>query len=255
MAAGSVDHLILCYHGIGSRWPSTLAMPEKILDEQLSLLRHRGYEGFTFAEWERRRARHELPSRSVVVTFDDGYASTLKAVPILRRIGFPGTVFPVVNFVESGELMSWPGVEQWSTGDYAEQMVSLTWSQLEDLVSAGWEVGSHTINHPHLPMLDDGDLQTELRESRAAIAKRLGRCETVAYPYGEANAQVAAAAARAGYSAACTLTRFHLSDESHLRPRVGLYPNDTGARFRFKISRAGLSIRRSRLLARLSGGG
>lgn len=240
---------------MSSTWRSPLVLPEEALRDQLALLRRRGHEGFTFAEWERCCAAGELPRRSAVITFDDGYASTLNAVPILKQAGYPGTVFPVVDFVESGEVMRWPGIEQWSTGEHSRELLPLSWAQLEGLAGSGWEVGSHTLSHPHLTAVGDEELETELAESRARIAERLGRCETICYPYGEADERVARAAARAGYPAGCTLSRFHLADEPQRRPRADLHAHDTGMRLRAKMSRAAFAARRSRVLARLIGGG
>jgi peptidoglycan/xylan/chitin deacetylase (PgdA/CDA1 family) len=209
----------------------------------------------TFRDWERGRARGSLPKRSVVVTFDDGYASTLNAKPILDGLDYPATVFPVLRSVEAGEPLCWPGIEQWRHSEHAEELQPLSWAQLEQLVTAGWEVGSHTVGHPRLPELRDEELEAELRRSRAAIADRLGDCDTIAYPYGEADERVARATASAGYIGGCTLSRFHLVDEPHLRPRVGLFSSDTGARLRAKLSPASLALRRSQVVARLLGEG
>ena len=77
------------------------------------------------------------------------------------------------------------------------------------------------------------------------IADRLGRCETLAYPYGVADARVADAARAAGYLAACVLTGAHFTDEPYRRPRVGLGAADTGGRLRVKVSGVGLGFRRS----------
>ncbi len=247
----SVDQIILSYHGISSNWASPLVVSERVLGEQLSMLRSRGYEGLTFSEWERRRVANELPQRSVVVTFDDGYASTLKAVPILEGLGLPGTVFPVVSFIESGEALCWPGISHWNGTEHEHELGPLDWDQLADLVSAGWEVGSHTLSHPDLIEVDDDVLRAELEDSREAIATRLGSCETIAYPYGHADERVAAAAARAGYLAGCTLSRFHLVDEPYRRPRMSLFLDDSGPRLRLKLSRLASAVRDSHLLARL----
>ncbi|MFN8161328.1 MAG: polysaccharide deacetylase family protein [Solirubrobacterales bacterium] len=224
-----------------------------MLAEQLALVRRRGHVGFTFSEWERRLEAGELPRRSAVITFDDGYASTLNAVPVLRDAGFPGTVFPVLAFVESGEALRWKGVEQWSDGPDSAHMKPLGWSDLEGLAGSGWEVGSHTVTHPHLPESDDRRLRSELEDSRQGFAKRLGSCETVCYTYGEADRRVAEAARSAGYLAGCTLTRFHLLDGPHLRPRADLHAHDTGLRLRAKMSRAAFRARRSPALARRMG--
>ena len=235
--------LLLAYHAVGS-WSPTLAIPEPVLRAQLSLLRRRGYVGLTAAEAERRRQGGTLPARTLVVTFDDGFRSVLRAKPIFEQLGVPATVFVVTSFVDSGEPLRWPGLEQ------SEE--SLGWSELELLREAGWEVGSHTATHPLLPDLGDAELERELVASRATIEKRLGACETLAYPYGRADERTATAAARAGYLAAFTLGRAHRPDEPLRRPRLGLRDVDRGARLRLRLSRAATLTRRSHAAAAAS---
>jgi peptidoglycan/xylan/chitin deacetylase (PgdA/CDA1 family) len=235
---------MLAYHAVSSTWSSPLAIPEAALDEQAAHMRRRGYEGLTFAEAERRRAQGTLPPRTVVFSFDDGYASTLRAAETLARHGYPGTVFVVARFAESGEPLSWEGIEHELAGGGSE-LSPLGWDALAGLAAQGWEIGSHTVNHRLLTGLDDAGLEHELWESRRLIGERVGSCETIAYPYGQADSRVAAAAARAGYTAACTLTGAHIADDTHLRPRVNMTGADTGARLRLKVSPAGVGLRRS----------
>ena len=236
--------LLLAYHAVGT-WSKALAIPERVLRAQLALLRRRGYVGLTAAEAERRRQDGTLPPRTVVITFDDGFRSVLRARPILDEVGFPATVFAVTSFVESGEPLRWPGLER------AEE--SLGWSELELLREAGWEVGSHTATHPLLLDLDDADLERELGDSRALLEKRLGSCVTLAYPYGRADERTAAAAGRAGYLAAFTLSRVHTLDEPLRRPRLGLRSADRGMRLRLRLSGSAALARRSRAAAAASG--
>jgi peptidoglycan/xylan/chitin deacetylase (PgdA/CDA1 family) len=151
----------------------------------------------------------------------------------------------VTSFVESGEPLRWPGLEQ------SEE--SLGWPELERLREAGWEVGSHTTTHALLPDLGDTELERELADSRAAIEKRLGSCETLAYPYGRADDRTAAAAARAGYRAAFTLGRAHRPDEPLRRPRLGLRGVDRGARLSLRLSAGATLARRSRAATAASG--
>jgi peptidoglycan/xylan/chitin deacetylase (PgdA/CDA1 family) len=185
------------------------------------------------------------------VTFDDGYASTLRAVPILAELGFPGTVFLVTAFVDSGERLSWQGIDGPAEAAAGDELRPLTWEDAERLVEAGWEVGSHTVRHPLLTRLDDERIDEELRASRAAIAARLGSCTSLSYPYGIADPRVAAAARRAGYDTGCTLTFVELADEPLRRPRTGLDDGDRGLRLRVKLSRPVAASRRT-ALARLA---
>ena len=242
--------LVLCYHAVSSAWPCSLAMPEEAFARQIGYLHRHGYAGLTVSEAERRRVAGTLPRKTVVVTFDDAFASTLRAKPILDGVGYPGTVFVVTSFAESNALLEWPGIEQWRSGPYADELASLDWAALGQLASDGWEIGSHTVTHPRLPALDDQELARELGDSRHEVLARVGHCDTIAYPYGAADRRVADAAAAAGYRNGLTLTSSHQRDEPLLRPRTGLYPSDRW-RERIKLSPWFGAVRRSRLGGRL----
>ena len=245
--------LTLGYHAVSSAWRSQLAVPEDRLRTQLAYLERRGYVGFTVSEAERRRQDGTLPRRSVAVTFDDGYASTLRAAPILEEVGFPGTVFVVTHFAETGRPLSWHGIEQWHRPETAGELRPLTWSDAEALAARGWEIGSHAVTHPLLTRVDDERLEAELVESRATIERRIGSCTALAYPYGQADSRVAACAERAGYEVAFLLTRAHFIDEPLRRPRIGMGRRATRIGLAVQFSRVGLAARRSRA-ARLARG-
>lgn len=237
--------MILGYHAVSPSWRTTLAVSEEQLHAQISYLAQRGYVGLTLSESERLRRKGTLPHRSLVLTFDDGYASTLRALPILDDFQFPGTVFVVTDFVDSGEPLSWYGITEWLQPETIEELRPLRWDDAAMLIERGWEVGSHTMSHPLLTRLDDQELSEELVQSRRTIEARLGSCTSLAYPYGVADERVASAAAEAGYEVACTLTFAHVADEPLRRARVGMNPRDRGLRLKIQVSRLGQSMRRS----------
>jgi len=241
VGVGARSPLVLAYHAVDSSWRSPLAVPEAALREQAALLRRRGYIGLTASQAERLAAEGSLPERAAVFTFDDGYASTERAADVLAGYGYPGTVFVVPPFVDSGSPLSWFGVEH----EEPERMRPLGWDQLSALSAAGWEVGSHTLTHALLTAADDAALSRELSHSRSLVADRLGDCRAVAYPYGQADMRVAEAARAAGYDVGYTLTGAHTADEPLLRPRIGLTGRDLGMRLRVKISRPSIAARRS----------
>jgi peptidoglycan/xylan/chitin deacetylase (PgdA/CDA1 family) len=242
--------LILCYHAVSSDWPSSLAMPIDSLRRQVRMLVRRGYVGLTASQAEERRLDGTLSNRTVVVTFDDAYASTLLAKPVLDEHGYPATVFVTTDFAAGDRPLAWPGIDEWLEGPHAHELEPLDWDGLAALADEGWEIGSHTVTHPSLPTLDDAALERELVGSREAIVARLGRCDSIAYPYGHADERVARAAAAAGYRTGVTLTSAHDRDEPLLRPRTGLYPSDRW-RERLKLSPTFGAIRRSALGGKL----
>jgi peptidoglycan/xylan/chitin deacetylase (PgdA/CDA1 family) len=240
------DVLVLCYHAVSATWPAALAISPAALRRQLELVLRAGYRGATFTE-----AVSSLPSRkTVVVTFDDAYSTVLSlARPVLDELGLPGTVFVVTDFADSGRPLEWPGIDQWRDGPHRHELLGLDWQQLRELTSAGWEVGSHTLTHPRLTTLGDDALERELRLSRIVCERELGvPCQAIAYPYGDWDDRVVAAAAAAGYSAAAIED---LGAERTLAwPRVGVYRNNSLGAFRLKISPTLGRVRRAFVGAR-----
>ena len=68
------------------------------------------------------------------------------------------------------------------------------------------EISSHTRSHPILPQLSDEALRDELVGSRAELCQLLGDCQGLAYPNGDSDERVAAAAQAAGYKYAVAVT-------------------------------------------------
>ena len=139
--------------------------------------------------------------------------------------------------------MSWPGIDDVARGPEAGELRCLSWEQLEDLAHRGWEIGSHTSTHPYLTRCDDAALARELEDSRTAIAQRLGACATLAYPYGDVDGRVMAAARGAGYALAAALPVRFTRPTPMGWPRLGIYPVDAPWRFRLKVSRAVRAVR------------
>src|SRR3954471_15518776 len=229
------DILVLCYHALSSAWPADLSVTPEAFERQLAFLARRGYVGATF---EQAVTAPPAP-RTVAITFDDAYRSVLElALPIMRRFGMPASVYVPTDWPRRGSPMTWPGIDQWIGGPHEDELRCLTWDELGELAQEGWEVGSHTCSHPHLTQLADEELAAELERSRAACEDGLGRpCDSIAYPYGDVDGRVVAAAGAAGYSYGATLpeTRFNRPEPLDW-PRLGIFHVDDLRRFRLKVS-------------------
>jgi len=242
--------LVLCYHAVSQAWPAALSVTPEALERQLGYLVRRGWRGATFREAVLRPSH----PRTIAVTFDDAYSSVKEyAVPILTSLGLPATVFAASTCVSSEQRLSFEGVEHWQETPYADELLPMSWEDLGSLAEGGWEIGSHSRTHPHLPRLDEQDLKIELEGSREEVSIRLGGvCDTIAYPYGDVDDRVAAAAERAGYLAGASLSS-QLTPRGALRwPRVGIYHVDKRAwRFRLKVARPVRQLRATPLWRRL----
>ena len=244
----------LCYHAVSRTWPAALSVTPEALEQQLGHLARRGYRGATFTEAVLRGDR-----KTLAVTFDDAYRSVIElALPILEAFGMPATVFVPTRFVGTEQPMSWPGIEGWIDGPHERELVPMSADELHTLQTAGWEIGSHTVTHPRLTYLEDADLTRELTDSRRQCEELMeAPCTSLAYPYGDHDARVVAAAEQAGYEAAATLPG-PLHPPAPLRaPRLGVYHDDDILRFRVKASPLVAAVRAStpvrRLEARIRG--
>jgi peptidoglycan/xylan/chitin deacetylase (PgdA/CDA1 family) len=126
-----------------------------------------------------------IPKRSVVITFDDGFAgnSTL-ATPLLQKYGFTATFFIATNRI----------------GDAA----MLTWDQLRDMSSRGMAIESHTASHPLLSTLSADETRRELASSREALERGLGtRVRYISLPNGDSNRWYEDLARETGYEGGC----------------------------------------------------
>jgi peptidoglycan/xylan/chitin deacetylase (PgdA/CDA1 family) len=191
---------ILMYHVVSDPQPGApypdLYTPKSAFAAQMKALAHRGYHGVTLGRvydyWKRGYA---LPSKPIVVSFDDGYLSHYtKAMPVLRALGWPGVLNLEIDNVRPGDL---------------------TASQVRGLIAAGWEVDSHTLTHPDLRTVSDSQLRQELAGSRAYLKKHFGvAANFFCYPAGRYDSRVEAAVKAAGYRAATTTQPGYASPKS-----------------------------------------
>jgi peptidoglycan/xylan/chitin deacetylase (PgdA/CDA1 family) len=231
-AAGVGDRLVLCYHAVSDVVASTRTVRRSELRRHVAALVDRGYVGMTFNRVVLERTRKDR----LAVTFDDGDRSVLEhAFSVLSELGVPGTAFVAAGTVGA------PGL--------------LGWDELRLLANAGWEIGSHSVTHACLTDVDDAALEEELRASRELIEAQLGvPCRSIAYPYGESDERVRAAARRTGYTAGCTTGGTRRADVLDW-PRVGIDGRDGPIVTRLKTSRLGRSLRGTPLRASLDRAG
>jgi peptidoglycan/xylan/chitin deacetylase (PgdA/CDA1 family) len=257
------DAVFLCYHSIAERGAPYLALPAGLFERQLALLRRRGYRSGGIEDIRRLARGERLARPTVFLTFDDGFRDNAEtAWPLLREYGFRPLMFVLPGHLDEGREFDWPEVAE-ARASYPEAMRSLTWSQVDEMVGQGAEIGSHTLTHPHLRELDDEQLAYELAESRAQVERRLGACDTLAYPFGECDERVVEAARSAGYNFAFSLPQGPESRSGPLRiPRLNVDRRDRAGRFQLKLSPLGRRFLLSeaaewtrRLRGSLAGGG
>lgn len=168
---------------------------------------------------------------SVAVTFDDGFAATVKqALPVLVGLGIPATMFVLSDrFGATNDWMEARGFPR-------RQLLSR--ASADELIAAGMTIGSHTRTHPRLPEVDDARLIDEIRGSKEALEQALSRrVDHFAYPFGQFDERARAAVRLAGYRTACsTRSGFNRVDgDQFMLRRIEVFGADSLAAFRRKL--------------------
>jgi peptidoglycan/xylan/chitin deacetylase (PgdA/CDA1 family) len=127
-----------------------------------------------------------LPSRSVVLTFDDGHDDfATQAVPVMQRYGFVGTDFVVPGFLGHTSYM--------------------TAAQVKQVDAIGMVIGAHTVHHVALASVSLYVAQAEIDGSKQLLEQLLGHpVLDFAYPYGSYDAAVGNLVRAAGFRDAAT---------------------------------------------------
>jgi len=243
LAGRSGAAAFLCYHSIADPGPAFLSVPPALFERQLALLRRRGYRGGSSDSLRELLEGRRPVRRQAFLTFDDGYADThATARPLLAEHGLRAMVFVLPPLLDAGAPLAWEGVEEHARR-FPEVQRSMTWDQVEDLRADGHEIGNHTLTHPHLARLGPEELRQELLDARRALQARFGRCDALAYPYGDWSPGVARAARDTGHTFAFTIPRRGQGRGHRLAiPRLPVDHRDDERRLALKLSVPGRAL-------------
>lgn len=182
---------IMMYHNVEQ---SDTSRPNWVSPErfrwQMQYLKKHGYRVIRLAELvEAIKEGKSLPRKTVVITFDDGYANNYThAFPILQEYQFPAIIFV--------------------PSDLVGQEGFLTWAQLREMFQAGIDIGSHTHTHAYLPELPLDEQRDQIFQSKRRLEEKLGiKIDYFSYQTGGFDEQIKALVKEAGYKGACTTNR------------------------------------------------
>jgi peptidoglycan/xylan/chitin deacetylase (PgdA/CDA1 family) len=228
-ANASVRVPVLMFHRVASEATVTNAVSADLtitparFAAEMAWLAHKGYNPID--QTTLFRGLYEgapLPSKPVVLTFDDGYVDDVVAVaPILRRRHWPATLAVI-----SGR---------------AGERAFLTWPQIVKLDRQGMDIASHSADHVELAGAGTSALQRQLVDSRQAFAAHLGHpVYWFVYPAGSYDAAAEAAAREAGYLFAYTTDPGSTitADRPMAEPRVRIHGGDSVESFAAAVTSA-----------------
>src|SRR6201984_3445778 len=207
--------IIYCYHRLVDkvRYPGTEITPAAF-EAEMKELKDRGITVISLQDllaWK--RGEKNIPPRCAVITFDDGWKSQYEvAWPIMKKFGYPFTMFIYTEGVAGGSL----GGGQ-----------AITWEQLADMRDNGVDIEAHSATHQDLreghtimlaapggkrtktkltgPQYEQW-MQNEVVGSKQLLEQRLGiKVNCFAVPFGNYNEHVKEIARNSGYEAMFTV--------------------------------------------------
>jgi peptidoglycan/xylan/chitin deacetylase (PgdA/CDA1 family) len=182
---------VLMYHridtGSSDRIAAGLTVSPKNFESQVKYLADNGFNTVSLSDAY--RALHQnisLPTKSVVLTFDDGYEDNYNyAFPILKKYNKAATFFVITGAI----------------GNKAY----LNKEQIKEMSAAGMAIESHTVDHLDLATTNVEKLTYELGLSRKRIKELTGKDSYfLAYPYGSYTKKVETISRGQGYLLAVT---------------------------------------------------
>lgn len=196
---------ILMYHQIGQPAPKGtpfrgLTVHPDNFRRQMAWLKRLGYRGLSMRDLMP-YIKGERSGKVVGITFDDGYRNVYEnALPILLDMDFTSTNYFVSQKLDGGN--DW----DYDIGIPHSDLMSV--AEMRGWHEAGQEVGSHTLDHVHLPNISHDEARRQIHESRAQLEQLLGApVEAFCYPYGDETPAIRQLVQEAGYTNATTTER------------------------------------------------
>jgi peptidoglycan/xylan/chitin deacetylase (PgdA/CDA1 family) len=209
--------LTLCYHGIRESTDddgipfANLHVAADTFAEHIRMIAETCHPIDLHTFCEAQLHGHPLPTRPVLVTFDDGYRSVFdRARPILLQHHVPATIFICSEPVRRQRLFWFDAVarargaaavadlralgdQAWrraaaeddAPASAAPALAPMTEDQVRQLAGAGFTIGVHTASHVPLANALAAVQRDEMASCRSALESWSGqRVDAVAYPFG-----------------------------------------------------------------------
>jgi len=223
------DIPIITYHKISNENEFGLTtVTLKKFAEQIKFLFESGYSSITFVDY----LKGKIPPKPIIISFDDTYQNIFKnAFPVLKQYNYNAVLFIIANFI--GKMNEWEAYKIQRKFRHADA------SEINIMISNGYEIASHGLSHSYLPSLSSEKLNDELLTSKNFLENLFQKeILTFSYPYGKYSKKVLDQVTNAGYQFATTNANiFHKKTYRNLNlQRRSIYRNDSLKTFMNKVN-------------------
>ncbi len=127
-------------------------------------------------------AAEAAPSTAVSLTFDDGNADQMQALPIMQQAGVKGTFYIISGVVGAPNY--------------------LTLDNLKSIAAGGNEIAGHTVTHPDLTTVPSDEAIRQICDGRVALTNWGFKVTSFAYPYAALSPAVETDVKNCGFNSA-----------------------------------------------------
>ncbi|MFH1388269.1 MAG: polysaccharide deacetylase family protein [Patescibacteria group bacterium] len=212
---------VLMYHSVAHNNVFFTVKPE-MFEKQMRYLKNRDYNVIKLSDLVNLlESNEELPKKTVVLTFDDGFEDNYTNVfPILKKYNFPATIFLITGLVNR-EMNNSQNIP----------LRILNWKQIQEMHQSGLiDFQPHTVNHQEIN-------KEEIINSKKEIEERLNKkCEFFAYPRGVYNNEIIGILKNNGFKASRTVENGKINKGDDLFKLKRISINSTTSFIQFKAS-------------------
>jgi|GEM_PF-4775398 len=211
---------ILEYHEAKYAPGDIITLKPGELESQIQWLHQHGFHTINFGQlYAAMYYGYKLPSRPIILSFDDGYESAyLQVYPLLKKYGYQATDFVISSFVHQAP-------------NRKEEFPKLSIPELKTLQASGViDIESHTVHHLDLATLPDNKANQELAQSAERLSQIVHHpIQFFCYPDGGYKPADIALVRKNGYLLATTQHTGYanLSQGPLTLDRIGIYSYDT----------------------------
>lgn len=206
------------YHHVSAHKGSLVTMTPQNFESQMRYLAKSGYKTLTLKEFfEFKKGALELPKKSVLLTFDDGWIDNfLVAYPILKKYSLKATIFVVTDWIErssedkraSNDIYI-PNHNEGKRLAYDEPASAvMNWDDLSEMRDSSLvDIASHSNAHDNESLGLD-EWRDDLALSKTLLAHNLGECAPhLCWPRGKYTKELIEVAASLGFETLYTTKR------------------------------------------------
>jgi peptidoglycan/xylan/chitin deacetylase (PgdA/CDA1 family) len=179
---------VLCYHDINSNKGSDLSLDTDAFKAEMKYLKDNGYFTLTMDEfYSYIKDGKEIPEKSVVLTFDNGYSSNYSNVfPVLKELNFKATIFVLNDSI--------------NTANY------LSADQIKELSNYGLDIAVHIGDDSNISKLSLDKQLSTLKQSKQSLEGLINKgTNYISFGYSSPSPNTKKAAEQAGFKMAFNL--------------------------------------------------